>query len=56
MGGVDGLVGDLVDLIQDVEKITLGVDADALDAGQDLADDLLARAGIRTIAQPPEVR
>ena len=39
--GVDALVGDLVDLVEHVEQVLLGVDPHFLDAGHDLGDHLL---------------
>lgn len=56
MGGVDGLVGDLVDLVQNVEQVALRVGLHTLDAGEDLADDLLAWGGVWSITQTPQVQ
>jgi hypothetical protein len=41
MRWVDGFAADLVYLVQDIEQIALGVETGALDAGEDLADELL---------------
>ena len=53
---VHGFGADLVDLVQHVQKVPLGVNARALDAGEDFADDLLARRGVRLLAQSFQVR
>ena len=53
---VDGADLDRVDAVEDVEEVLLRVDADALDAGHDLADDLLARRGARPGCQATEMR
>jgi hypothetical protein len=42
-----------VDLVENVEEVALGVDADALDAGDDLADDLLARGSALGCSSEP---
>jgi hypothetical protein len=52
----DLLVADLVDLVEDIEQVALGVDADPLDARHDLGDDLLAARGLRLLAESLEVR
>jgi len=56
VGRGDHGVIDLVDLVDDVEEVALGVDARALDGAHDLADDLLARVRPRLLAQAPQVR
>ena len=46
VGVVYGLAADVVDEVEDVEEVFLGVDAGAIDAGEDLADDFLAGGGV----------
>ena len=53
---VDGLQVDLVDPVEDVEEVALGVDVDLVDGGDDLADDLLACCCPRSVAKAPQVR
>ena len=47
---------DLVDPIEDVEEVLLGVDTDPLDSRHDLAYHPLPRVRVRPIAQPAKVR
>ena len=41
MGVVYALLANFVDQVEDVEEVAFGVDAGAIDAGEDLADDFL---------------
>ena len=45
-----------VDSVEHVEQVFLGVDAGLLDAGQRLADDLLARRRVRVLRERFQVR
>jgi hypothetical protein len=40
-----------VDLVEHFQEVRFGVDADALDAGQNLGDDLLTRRGVGLVAE-----
>lgn len=46
MGVVYALLANFVDQVEDVEEVAFGVDAGAIDAGEDLADDFLAGGSI----------
>jgi len=46
VGVVYALLADFVDQVEDVEEVLFGVNAGAIDAGEDLADDFLARGGV----------
>jgi hypothetical protein len=46
MGIVYAVLANFVDEIEDVEEIAFGIDAGAIDAGEDLADDFLAGGGV----------
>lgn len=52
---VGGSEADRVDAVQHFGEIALGVDAGALDAGEDLADDLLPRGGVGLPGQAAQV-
>jgi hypothetical protein len=45
-----------VDLVEHVEEIALGIEADTLDADHDFTDDLLASAGVGAVFEALEVR
>jgi hypothetical protein len=44
-----------VDLVEHFQQVRFGVDADALDAGQNLGDDLLTRRGVGLVAKTFEI-
>ena len=46
MGVVYALLANFVDQVEDVEEVAFGVDAGAIDAGEDLADDFLAGGSV----------
>jgi len=46
VGIVYGVAADFVNQVEDVEEVAFGVDAGAIDAGEDLADDFLAGGGV----------
>ena len=43
---IDRLVRELMHFVEHIEEVALSVDADPLDAGHNLADDLLPRGGV----------
>jgi hypothetical protein len=49
--GIDGLGADLVDLVEDVEKVPLRIDPGSLDPDHDFADDLLPGRRTRLVSQ-----
>ena len=51
----NALRADLVHLVEHVLEVALGVDADALHAGHDLADDLLPRGRVRVVLELTQV-
>lgn len=51
VGVVVGAEADVVDLVQHIKQIALGVDARAVNARHDLADDLLSGRGVRFVLQ-----
>ena len=53
---VGGFEAYVVNLVEDVQKIALRVDADAVHRFHDLADDFAARGGVRGVLQPAQMR
>ena len=52
MSIINRVVGNLVNLVQHILKVALGINADALHAGHNFADDFLRRRRVALAAQP----
>jgi hypothetical protein len=54
VGRVDPLLAELVDAVEDLEQVVLGVDVGPRGVGEDLAQDVLPRAVRRALLEAPD--